>query len=404
MDEPEIAPLPPLPIGDPGGVPGASPDALRHILRRHQRRQLAVIAAGLATVLVAGSLAGWAVGRRGHDSAGVRVAAGGQPSATSPQAAAQPAIAPLPGGSSSSGGVSVSGSSGPSTQLAVRDAADGTRVRLYEQEFAAPTVTCATGQTCPQPPVASCQPVALISAEVSDDQVAGQSGGPVWQQADGKPLDVVSIDIVGSGQPQPILVVVARTAQPTAKVTVTTAYGTDTATPSAGWVALAVRLPADFSGGPTGAPAGKVVAADGGGNAIASSDLSSPPSMAPSCVVGPCVTETAPSSPTSTATVAPPVPAGGGGSPSIGSGPTPGVATAPATPCQPCPIGAPAAAPGAGATPSGAMFSCATAVGGGYITSGGTVVAGGGSTISGSSSSGSASSGTASSGPASTTP
>jgi hypothetical protein len=275
MDEFDQPPLAPLPTGEVSDAPGATPDALRQILRRHRRRQSAVVAGGLAAVLVAGAATGWAVGRSGRSPGGVQVAAG-TPSGKG-ATPSQSAVAPVPGGAAGGLEIPATGvvnqASGPATQVLLRNASDGTRVRLYEGKVGIPTVTCGGPAACPQLAVA-CAPSAFVSAEVSDDQVAGVAGGEQWTTTSTDPVDVVSTMVVGADQPQPILVVVGHTSGSTAKVTLTTTYGGDSEAPTGGWVALAEQLPAGFTTDPsTGLPSGSVAALDAGGTTLSSTPL-----------------------------------------------------------------------------------------------------------------------------------
>ncbi len=75
-------------VGDPLGAPlaAASVDALREVLARHRRRQRVLAGVGMALVLVAGSVAGFAVGQQGRTSTGTQVAAADQPAGPAPVA------------------------------------------------------------------------------------------------------------------------------------------------------------------------------------------------------------------------------------------------------------------------------------------------------------------------------
>jgi hypothetical protein len=123
----------------------------------------------------------------------------------------------------------------------VRNADDGVRVRLYEQ-----TIDKGT------PPPGACVPTAFLQAEVSDDQNAGTGGGVEWAAPTTAALDPLGAQVVGSGEPQPILTVVSHTGSGVATVTLTTPDGSDHATPTGGWVALAVQLPAATDTVPSG--------------------------------------------------------------------------------------------------------------------------------------------------------
>jgi hypothetical protein len=383
-DDRDNPPLPPLPLGEGAATPAASADVFRNILHRHRRRQAAILGAGLVVALVAGSLAGFAAGRRGRGSAATQVASSGP--ASTATAGPQPAAS---GATANGGGFSSAGpaSALPPTQLLVRDASDGTRVRLYSWAVPVPTPACASGQTCAQPDIAACVPTSMVTAEVSDDQVAGSADGMVWKALGVSGFDAVSAQVVGAGQPQPILVVVGHAGTDVANVTVKTADGTDTETPAPnGWVALAVRLPAAYhAGSGSDLPDGTVVASSTSGAPVTSSPLASVTgAVLPPCAIPPqviCNAGTAAASP-------------GPAVPPAGYVPAPGtvtVQTAPAgSPCPPCvPVtavpptggdtGVPGAVPGSGGGSSSAVGS--SAIGSG---SGGVAVSGSGAVVSGS--------------------
>ncbi len=349
--EPDDAPLPPLPLGDgpaaPAASASASAEAFRHVLRRHRRRQVGVLAAGVAAALVGGSLAGFAAGRHGRSASTTEVAVAGpastsaRPAAAGVAGAASSGVAIAQGGQSGGGSFSVAGSPTPQTQLLVRDAADGTRVRLYEAAFALPTPACPTGAMCAQPQIAACAPSAFVTAEVSDDQVAGTAGGVLWTPPAATTTEVVSAQVVGEGQPQPILVVIGHAGTDVAHVTLQTAAGQDSATPAAnGWMALAVRLPA----GSQGLPTGTLLATTSSGGTVATLPLDKVGSLTvPSCGVPP-----APVCNVGSASAT----AGSGSSSSNGGT---AVQAAPAgSPCPPCvPMATPAPAPNSGSASAG---------------------------------------------------
>jgi hypothetical protein len=139
-----------------------------------------------------------------------------------------------------------------SNQVLVRNAKDGTRVRLYEETFQMPPVqppcNSSGNKACPEIAVGNAAPNKTLLAEVSDDQVAGQVGTPQWDALKTAGFDPLAAEVVGMGQPQPILVVLAHAPANVTTVDVTTPYGSDSAAPGpGGWVALAVRLPADYA-------------------------------------------------------------------------------------------------------------------------------------------------------------
>lgn len=275
-------PTPPPWLGDALSDPTvpASTDALRGVLSRHRRRQARVLGLGTALVLVAGAVGGFLIGRQGG-AGSTQVASGTAPTAAQAAAAANGGgfAAPL-----------VGGAFGAATQVLVRDATDGTRIRLYRQQSPL-AKAMATG----------CAPQDVVLAEVSDDQVAGQAAFAVFADLSGI-LHLVSAEVVGAGQPQPILEVVAHTAGDVAKVTLSTSYGTDSAAPTSdGWVALALRLPADFQAASAKAPAdggvpkgfmvpdGTVTAASSSGTTVASDPVTDIQGIPKSCLPTPPV-------------------------------------------------------------------------------------------------------------------
>lgn len=254
-----------------GGAVPASAEALRQVMTRHRRWQSRALGGAVVVALVGGSLAGFAVGRSGGGAHSTSLSAGASPpAAATSQAAAPQAAAPQGGTGAPGGGVGAQTGGGTligpptATQLLLRDANDGTRVRLYERAFSSPKVaqppkgaqplTCpgGTGADCAMPgsaPAASpCSPVGFLQAEVSNDQVAGLGGAPLFVQTAATQLSLVGDSIAGQGEPRPIAVVLVRAAPDVTQVTLTTDYGTDTASPVNGLAALAVSLPANFDG------------------------------------------------------------------------------------------------------------------------------------------------------------
>jgi hypothetical protein len=275
MDDPDVPP--PFPVaGDPlaAGSAPASVDAFRQVLSRHRRHQAVMLAAGLAVVAVVGSASGYAIGRQGGSGA-TQVAAGKQPSAPPSSGRTPPAAAPSVAAGEAKAFAQAAAGNAPWTQLLVRDSADGVRVRLYEQAVPAPQTGCAPTATCAAPPaIAACVPANLVETEVSDDQVAGDTVAPSWQSSGGG-LDVLEAQVVGQGQPQPILVAVIHSAQDVAAVDLTTSYGTDTQAVPAGWAALAVQLPAGYqaASSDTDVPTGTLTARSASGAVVTSAPL-----------------------------------------------------------------------------------------------------------------------------------
>jgi hypothetical protein len=283
-------PTPPYSLGDPLSSTAAegSTEALRKVLARHRRRQLQVGGAVLVVALVAGSLGGFAIGRQGR-GAGVTHLAAGSTAPTKSNAAAGGSGKPGISYSSSSSAIAVAPMKTQSTQLLVRNAKDGVRVRLYEQTFPEPQPAtppkCMAGPNtaCPQVAVPPSMPSKLLLAEVSDDQVAGETAIPVYQSLKAQGFDPLTAQVIGGGQPQPILVVLGHAGSGVSTVDVTTPYGSDSAAPGpGGWVALAVQLPADYQVGPDSSspgfpgmvPTGTVTAHSPSGGVVDSTALS----------------------------------------------------------------------------------------------------------------------------------
>jgi hypothetical protein len=90
-------------------------------------------------------------------------------------------------------------------------------------------------------PASQCAPSALLDAQVSNDQVAGSSASPVEKTPATQPLDVLDANVVGTGEPTPIGVVLVHTTGSVAKVVLTLkGGGTDEMTPtSEGYAILA---------------------------------------------------------------------------------------------------------------------------------------------------------------------
>lgn len=273
---------------DVGAMP-ASTDALRAVLSRHRHRQSRLLGVVAVVVLLAGAGAGFAIGTSANNT--TQLSAGAAPN-TPPAAAPQPANV----ASSSSGGFLTTAGPAtpiPSTQLLVRNATDGTRIRLYQEDISA-KVKCPPNEPCAAPPP-DCLPTSVLTAEVSDDQVAGTSGGPVWKASSATGLDPISAMVVGDGQPQPILVALAHAGTNVAKVQLTTAYGTDTQVIPAGggWAALGLQLPATYTRGANGNPAGTVTALSATGATISQTSLDQMDAKSP----GPCQPPPCPGAP-----------------------------------------------------------------------------------------------------------
>jgi len=130
------------------GAP-ASPDALKEIVARHQRTRTRSLGVLLAVALVAGPLAGWAIGNSG--GGGQQLATGSQPNAP---AAGQAAPDIAGGGLTGSASAIASPDQNPpkTTHLFTRTTGDGIVVRAYRTDPPPPpTDSSSTSTTAPAP-------------------------------------------------------------------------------------------------------------------------------------------------------------------------------------------------------------------------------------------------------------
>jgi len=131
------------------GAP-ASPDALKEIVARHQRTRTRTLGVLLAVALVAGPLAGWAIGNSG--GGGQQLATGSQPNAP---AAGQAAPDIAGGGVTGSASAIASPDQNPpkTTHLFTRTTGDGIVVRAYRTDPPPPppTDSSSTSTTAPAP-------------------------------------------------------------------------------------------------------------------------------------------------------------------------------------------------------------------------------------------------------------
>src|SRR5436305_5918700 len=143
MDEQQ--PTPPDDIAAQGAP--ASPDALRQIVAKHQRTRTRTLGIFLAIALVAGPIAGWAVGHSG--GGGQQVATGSSPDKSSGANPAAPNAAGSSGGGASGQAFAYPGGNPPkATHLFTRTTADGITIRAYRQDPPTPPA----GATTPTPP------------------------------------------------------------------------------------------------------------------------------------------------------------------------------------------------------------------------------------------------------------
>src|SRR5439155_10124066 len=133
----------------------ATPDALRSIVARHQRARTRTLGIALAIALVAGPIAGWAVGHAG--AGGQQVATGSRPdksNAGTPSAANAPAA----GGTSGQAFPFATGNPPKATHLFTRTTSDGITIRAYRIDPPTPPPTASTPpkaqqSICPKPMV-----------------------------------------------------------------------------------------------------------------------------------------------------------------------------------------------------------------------------------------------------------
>ena len=167
------------------GAP-ASPDALRAIVARHQRTRTRTLGVALAVALVAGPVAGWALGHNG--GGGQQVATGSGPNTPNAANPGAPTAANVPGGAlsggPSSGVIAYPGGTPPkATHLFTRTTADGITIRAYRIDPPAPPEPSATTSTppkakqtiCPKP--MTVKPGAPASGSTSSGEADGRSGG-----------------------------------------------------------------------------------------------------------------------------------------------------------------------------------------------------------------------------------
>jgi hypothetical protein len=194
----------------------ATPDALRSIVARHQRARTRTLGVALAVALVAGPVAGWAIGHSG--GGGQQVATKAQPDAANSNGgnggAAQAAVAPAAGGVSGQAFAYPDKNPPKSTHLFNRTSSDGIAIRAYRidpppQPASTPTTTPSAKTQeapCPAPPpgkpetgtaTANANSGATASASASSGSSSGSStgGGQAISSPpapDGQPGTVIS--------------------------------------------------------------------------------------------------------------------------------------------------------------------------------------------------------------------
>ncbi len=113
-------------LGEP-----ATPEALRAIVERHHRTRTRTLGIALALALIAGPLAGWAIGHAG--GGGTQVSTASQPNAS------DAANRPTPAGAAASAQAFGVGADAPKAQkLFTRTSSDGIAIRAYRMEPPAP--------------------------------------------------------------------------------------------------------------------------------------------------------------------------------------------------------------------------------------------------------------------------
>jgi hypothetical protein len=162
------------------GAP-AGPDALKAIVARHHRARTRTLGILLAVALVAGPIAGWAIGSGG--GGGQQVATGSRPdaSAVSPQANAQ-------AGSVSGGSAEAFALTGPIVpnfaHLFTRTTADGIIIRAYRAEPPTPPA----GSTQPTQPQRQTQKGACIMPKPAAGTATAQANSGAGGVGGGSPL------------------------------------------------------------------------------------------------------------------------------------------------------------------------------------------------------------------------
>jgi hypothetical protein len=211
--------LPRISLGPPAPDPDADP--LVAIVARYRRRRQRALTAALVVAVVAGPALGFAVGHRSSSTV----------AATRPNAT-RATPTPTPG----SGGVAAPSSGPPTaTRLFVRTTADDVTIRGYLRAFGGM-------DGGPIPP--SCYAPKVLTAELSDDAVASQTGSSPLVLPDPNPVTVVSRNPVGITEGSPIATVTVQAAAGVATVVATFGDGSsDQMAPVDGWAVLAHRVP-----------------------------------------------------------------------------------------------------------------------------------------------------------------
>jgi hypothetical protein len=171
----------------------ATPDALRSIVARHQRARTRTLGVALAVALVAGPVAGWAIGHSG--GGGQEVATKAQPDAANGNGGpAAEAAAPAGGGVTGQAFAYPDKNPPKTTHLFNRTSSDGIAIRAYRidpppQPASTPTTTPSTKTQeapCPAPPpggpetgtaTANANSGASASASASSGPSSGSSSG-----------------------------------------------------------------------------------------------------------------------------------------------------------------------------------------------------------------------------------
>ena len=267
------------------GAP-ASPDALKEIVARHHRRRSRTLGVLLAVALVAGPVAGWAIGQ-GGGGGGQEIATGSNGS--TPTAANAPAG--TLSGSASSAGIAQPAFN-KATHLFSRTTSDGITIRAYRMDPPTPppsspsTTTAPAGKAqtiCPKPMPAEppgaatgsgeagvsssgaetkpappntvingtpppcspgappiCKAAPSVLAEVSNDAAVGQSFDPMDEKQPSDALSHVLGVLFGTAENSPALLVTVQTGPDVAAVRLRLLDGgTDQMAPSNGVAVLA---------------------------------------------------------------------------------------------------------------------------------------------------------------------
>ena len=164
----------PFDDGDLVGPP-PTPDTLREIVARHRRGRTRALTIALVGAIIAGPLAGWAIGHSGRG--GTTQVATGSPGTTGyelhqQKSAGGAAIAPYPGPIPVPNGVKP-------RRLFTRTTADGITIRAYRSDPPTPAPADATSTSVPAPKAPTAYACVAPSAPAPSPEAGRSTGGAV---------------------------------------------------------------------------------------------------------------------------------------------------------------------------------------------------------------------------------